>query len=77
MHPIYRTDVPLLPRVLFLYIYSTNTFNSFLDSLSPSLFIPPQNIVNFLMLSVLVYKVFTFYLNGVLNCKFPAPGAEG
>ena len=24
MRPIYRTDVPLLPRVHFLYIYSTN-----------------------------------------------------
>jgi len=29
VHPIYRTDVPLLPRVLFLYIRSTNIFNYF------------------------------------------------
>ena len=25
MHPIYRTDLPLLPTVRFLYIYSINT----------------------------------------------------
>jgi len=29
MRPIYRTDVPLLPTVLFLYIQSTNIFNYF------------------------------------------------
>jgi hypothetical protein len=29
MHPIYRTDVPLLPRVRFLYIQSKNIFNYF------------------------------------------------
>jgi len=29
-HPIYRTGVPLLPKVRFLYILSTNTlFNYF------------------------------------------------
>ena len=72
---IYRTDVPLLHRVHFLYIYSTNIFNDFcLDFLSPSLFIPPQNVVCFLMLPFLVHKILTFYINGVLNCKCPAPG---
>ena len=49
----------------------------FLDFLSPSLFIPLQNVVYFLMLPFLVYKIFTFYLNGVLNCKCPAPGPKG
>jgi hypothetical protein len=44
------TDVPLLPSVHFLYIYSTNIFNFFLDFLSPSLFIPPQNVLYFLFL---------------------------
>ena len=29
MHSIYRTDVPLLPTVLFLYIQSTDIFNYF------------------------------------------------
>jgi len=29
MHPIYRTDVPLLPRILFTYIQSPNIFNYF------------------------------------------------
>jgi len=25
----------------------------------------------------LVHKILTFYINGVLNCKCPAPGPEG
>ena len=50
------------------------TFNFFLYFLSPSSFIPPQNVVYFLMLHFLVHKIFTFYINGVLNCKYPAPG---
>jgi len=29
MHPIYGTDVPLLPTVRFLYIQSINIFNYF------------------------------------------------
>ena len=38
------------------------------------MFIPPQNVMYFLMLPFLVHKIFTFYINGVLNCKCPAPG---
>ena len=34
MHPIYRTDVPLLPTVGFLYIWSTNIFNFFFQTFS-------------------------------------------
>ena len=34
----------------------------FLDFLSPSSFIPPQNVVYFLMLPFLVHNIFTFYL---------------
>jgi len=49
----------------------------FLDFLSPSLFIPPQNVVYSLMLPFLVHKIFTFHLNGMLNCKYPAPGPKG
>ena len=45
--------------------------------LSPSSFIPPQNVVYFLMLPFLVHKIFTFYINGVLNCKCPDPGQVG
>jgi hypothetical protein len=48
-----------------------------LDFLSPSSFIPPQNVVYFLMLPFLVYNTFTVYINGVLNCKSPAPGPKG
>jgi hypothetical protein len=29
------------------------------------------------MLPFLAHKIFTFYINGVLNCKCPAPGAKG
>ena len=29
------------------------------------------------MVSFLVHKIFTFYINGVLNCKCPAPGPKG
>ena len=45
----------------------------FLDFLSPSLFIPPQNVVYLLMLLFLVHNIFTFYINDVLKCKCPAP----
>ena len=38
---------------------------------------PPHNVVYFLMLPFLVHKIFTFYINGVLNCKCPAPGPKG
>jgi hypothetical protein len=49
----------------------------FLDFLSLSSFVPPQNVVYFLMLPLLVHKIFTFYINGVLNCKCPAPWTKG
>ena len=29
------------------------------------------------MLPFLVHKIFTFYINGVLNCECPAPGPKG
>jgi len=50
---------------------------TFLDFLSPSSFIPPQNVVYFLMSLFLAHKIFKFYINGVLNCKCPAPGPKG
>ena len=70
---IYRTAVPLLPRLHFIFIQQIYLI-IFLDFLSPSPFIPPQNVVYFLMLPFLVHKIFTFYTNGVLNCKCPTPG---
>ena len=39
MHPIYRTDVPLLPRVDFLYILSIDIFHYFFFSLSLTIFV--------------------------------------
>ena len=60
------------------YIFSQQIYLIiFLDFLSPSSSIPPQNVVYFLMLPFLVHKIFTFYINGVLNCKCPAPGPKG
>ena len=60
------------------YIFSQQIYLIiFLDFLSPSSFIPAQNVVYFLMLPFLVHKIFTFYINVMLNCKFPAPGPEG
>jgi len=88
---IYRTAVPLLPRLHFIFIQQIYLI-IFLDFLSPSPFIPPQNVVYFLtpspfippqnvvyllMLHFLIHKIFTFYTNGVLNCECPAPGPEG
>jgi len=75
MHPIYRTDVPLHPRVRFLYIYPTNIFNYFLlEFLAPSSFISPQNVMYSPMLHFLVHKIFTFYINAVLNCNVQLHG---
>jgi hypothetical protein len=78
MCPIYTTDVPLLPTVLFLYILVNKyMYIFFLEFLSPSSFIPPQNVLYILMLHFLVHKIFTYYTHGVLNCKCPAPGPKG
>jgi len=77
MHPIYRTDVPLLPRVLFLYIYSTNIFNYFFR-LSLTIFVYSSTKCRvFPNVILLGSQKFTFYINGVLNCKCPAPGPKG
>jgi len=61
---------------IFIYCQQINLI-ILLDLLSPSSFIPPQNVVYFLMLPLLVHKIFTFYTNGVLNCKYPATGPKG
>ena len=45
----------------------------FLFSLTSLLF--PHKM--FPILPFLVHKIFTFYTNGVLNCKCPAPGPKG
>jgi len=60
----------------YIFIQQINLI-IFLGFLSTSSFIPPQNVVYFLMLSFLVYKIFTVYINGLLNCKCPAPGSKG
>jgi hypothetical protein len=74
---IYKTDVPYSPEYSF-YIFSPQIYLIiFLDFLSPSSLIPPQNVVYFLMLPFLVHKIFTFYINDVLNYKCPAPGSKG
>ena len=49
----------------------------FLRLAKPSQFIPLQNVVYFITLSVLVRKIFTFYINDVLLFKCPVPGPKG
>ena len=62
------------PPEYTFYIFSQQIYLIiFLDFLSPSSLIPPQNVVYFLMLPFLVHNIFTIYINGVLNCKFTAP----
>ena len=48
----------------------------FLYLLTPSPFIPPENVTYCLTLPFLVHKIFTFYIHGVLNCKCPAAGPK-
>ena len=69
--------MPLLPGVAF-YVFSQQIYYLIIFfRLSPSSFIPPQNVVYFLMINFLVHKIFTLYINDVLNCKWPAPGPKG
>ena len=65
-----RTATP--QSTLFVHLVN-KYFYFFLDFLSPSSFIPPQNVFYLLMLHFLVHNTFTVYINGVLNCKSPAP----
>ena len=55
---------------LYLIIY-------FLRLAKRSQFIPLQNVVYFIRLTVLVRKIFTFYLNDVLLFKCPVTGPKG
>jgi len=41
-----------------------------------SQFIPLQNVVYFIILPVLVRKIFTFYINDVLLFKCPVAGSK-
>ena len=76
MHPIYRTDVPLLPRAHFLYIQSTNTLFNYFFRLSLSLFIPPQNVVYFLMLPFLNKEFLCITRTVKHNCILPISTAR-
>jgi hypothetical protein len=74
---IYRTGVPLLPEYAFYIFIHQIYLIILLDFLAPSSFITPQNVMYFLMLLFLVHRIFTFYINSVLNCKCPALGPKG
>ena len=65
----------LLHLVVCLYYLYFIIF--FLRLLKQSQFIPLQNVVYFISLPVLVRKIFTFYINGVLLFKCPFPGPKG
>jgi len=78
MHPIYTGQAYRYSTEYTFSIFSQQIYLIiFLDFLSPSSFIHPQNAVYFPMLPFLVHKIFTFYINGALNCKCPAPGPKG
>ena len=66
---------PLLLHLVGCLYYSY--FNIFLGLAKQSQFIPLQNFVYFTMLSFLVRKIFTFYINDVLLFKCPFPGPKG
>jgi hypothetical protein len=38
---------------------------------------PPKNVMYFIMLSLLVHKIFTFYIKDAIKFKSPALGAKG
>ena len=58
------------PQYTF-YIFSQQIYLIIFLKISLTIFVysPPQNVVYLLMLPFLVHKIFTFYINGVLNCK--------
>ena len=58
-------------------LYSLNFITFFFRLAKRSQFIPLQNVVYFIMLPVLVRKIFTFYINDVLLFKCPVPGPKG
>jgi len=61
------------------YVFSQQIYLIIFFRLSLTIFVYPslQNVVYFLILPFLVHKIFTFYINGVLNRKCPAPGPQG
>ena len=78
-HTSYIYDRPTAtPHEYAFYIFSQLIYLIiYLVLLSLSSFIPPQNVVYFLILPFMFHKIFTFRINGVLNCKCPAPGPKG
>ena len=62
---------PVWLSILFIFHYII------LRLAKRSQFIPLQNVVYFITLHVLVRKIFTFYINGVLVFTSPYPGPKG
>jgi len=60
----------LVAYIIYISLY-------FLRLAKRSQFITLQNVVYFIMLPVLVPKIFTFYINYVLLFKCPVPGPKG
>jgi hypothetical protein len=68
---------PLLLYLVGCLYYLYFIIYLFLRLAKQSQFIPLQNVVYFIMLPVLVRKIFTFYINDVLLFKCPVPGPKG
>jgi hypothetical protein len=67
---MYRTLVLLPPNGYTSHSHSTNTVTEFFQSRCKILIFFAKNVVYFIMLSFLVYKVFTFYIRGVLKLMY-------
>jgi len=64
MHPIYIGQAYRNSPEYAFYIFSQIYYLIIVFRLSPSSFIPPQNVVYFLTLTFLVHKIFALYING-------------
>ena len=72
---IYRTQVPLPPKTIFL-IFSQQIY-IFLNMLHSLCSFPPHNAMYFLMLSFLVHKISTFFNEWCTNIYMSGPVAKG
>jgi len=64
-------------KLYFIYIYSTNKVTEYFKHGIYSPFFSLQNAVCFIILTYLVYVLFTFYIQSVLKFKKIIPAPKG